>query len=170
MRYLYQKKHELADGNDYVNEFLNSCRIEELRPLLFRCKLKCERITFKERLSRLYFGLITGWKYRIYVLLDGVDVVHTSYVVPKCYKFPFLEKNDFEIGPCVTKSKYRRRGSYNYILQYISSLPHYNKSRFYMIVKSTNEPSIKGIEKSGFVHCGYIKKTKFLKIYKKQQI
>ncbi len=36
-----------------------------------------------------------------------------------------------------------------------------------MIVSPRNIPSIRGIEKAGFVKDGYVEKTKFLKRYRK---
>jgi len=102
-------------------------------------------------------------------LIDGENIVHYSYLVPKCYKFPFLGREDYEIGPCVTNDSYRRKGSYAYMLEHITKDIKFEKSCFYMIVSDDNLPSIKGIEKAGFLRCGNLIKTKFLKIYRKEK-
>lgn len=167
MRYLYQKLCGNEQSKTFENDFLHSCCIEKMVPKPWKIKRKTETLCFYEYLSRWYFGMITGWRYRIYYLLDKDQIVHTSFVVPRCHKFPFLGKMDYEIGPCVTKEAYRRRGSYCYMLDNITNEAEYGKSMFYMIVKATNEPSVKGIEKAGFCRCGYIKRDGFLKIYKR---
>lgn len=126
---------------------------------------KEEHIGFSAKLVRLYFWVITFGKYRIYYLLDNDRVVHTSYLVPKCSKFPFMGKNDLEIGPCFTEEQYRRKGGYAYMLERITTSAEYENAHFYMIVRDTNLPSVKGIEKSGFERCGTIVRTKLLKRY-----
>lgn len=164
MYYLYTKKHTDVFEN-ISSDFLNSCHIKVITPSPFKYKLPNERHSFKLYLSRLYFWIITGGKYEIYYLCNDSDVVHSSYLIPKCSKFPFMQKGDYEIGPCVTSENYRRHGSYHFVLNHITSQEKYKRSSFYMIVNKTNEPSIKGIEKSGFIRCGSVRKTKFLKKY-----
>jgi len=168
MYYLYKKTYTEKQETD-SSEFLNSCSIEVLNPNPIRYRLHCEKIGFKQYLSRVYFWLITGGKYKIYFLRHDDDIAHSSYVVPKCGKFSFMKKGDYEIGPCVTSTDYRRKGCYHYVLNHITSQKEYRQSEFYMIVKSTNEPSIKGIEKSGFIRCGIVKKTYLLKKYVKEK-
>ena len=85
----------------------------------------------------------------------------------KTFKFPFLNKGEFEIGPCFTLPKFRGRGVYPSVLIYI--LEKNKNSKFYMIVHKNNIPSIRGIEKSGFVFEKLIGKTKFLKVYKEKR-
>ena len=101
-------------------------------------------------------------------MLHGDEVVHTSCVVPKCGKFSFLKKGDYEIGPCVTSEKFRGRGVYQYVLRHITSQQMFQGANFYMIVREDNFPSVRGIEKSGFLRCGTVTKTRWLKNYKKE--
>lgn len=164
MYYLYIKKHTLKSEN-ITSAFLNKCSVKVIKPNPFKYKLPCEGCNIKLYLSRLYFWIITGGKYKIYYLCNGIDVAHYSYLIPKCSKFPFMRKEDYEIGPCVTATDYRRKGCYHFILNHITSQAEYQQSVFYMIVKKTNEPSIKGIEKSGFNRDGSVRKTRFLKRY-----
>ena len=98
---------------------------------------------------------------------DG-RVIHTSCVIPKCVKFLFLEKNEYEIGPCYTDPNHRRKGIYCCVLNYITSHSALKASKFYMIVHEDNLASIKGIEKAGFKRTGVVEKTKVLKLYRKK--
>ena len=60
--------------------------------------------------------MILGKSYIYYSKDNTGKVVHTSYVIPKCIKFPFLSDNDYEIGPCMTIPEYRRKGIYPEVL------------------------------------------------------
>jgi len=165
MSYYLYKKHATKDHIYAGNEFLDGCTVRTLSPTPFKSKIELENIGFKGYLSRMYFWLITAGKYKIYYLCSGNDIVHTAYAVPKCMKFPFMHKGDIEIGPCVTALQYRRRGSYCYMIGYITSLKDYENADFYMIVRKTNEASVKGIEKSEFVRIGEVRKKGILKKY-----
>lgn len=125
---------------------------------------------WKTALSRLYFWLITGGKLEIYYILsDAGTVAHTSYVVPRCYKFPFLDKGDYEIGPCRTAENSRGKGLYGMALNRITGEKAYEKANFYMLVSEENAPSIRGIEKAGFLREGYAARTGITKKYVKTE-
>ena len=163
-RYLYKKAFSVQEDG-FSNDFLSACTVRILRPSPRKLCLPTEKLSPKQWLGRLYFWLISGGKYEIWFLYSGEQFVHFSYVVPKCAKFPFLEKSDYEIGPCATSSDYPRRGAYRYVLDKITAHKAYAGACFYMIVKSTNLPSIGGIEKAGFTRCGNVKRTPIFKNY-----
>lgn len=167
LRYLYCKEYHFTASPAFENDFLRICAVKVFKPTLFSLRFAGrERISLSVLLSRLYFWLITFGKYRIYYLLDGDRIVHFSYVVPRCVKFPFLGKNEYVIGPSVTSERYRRKGSYVYMLDAITSLAEYKNATFYMIVSADNLPSVKGIEKAGFIRCGRVSKTRISKIFR----
>jgi len=124
-----------------------------------------ESSSFKKICLRVLFRIITHGEAKIVFVANGEDLVHTSYVIPKCSKFPFLGKWDYEIGPCFTSPKYRGKGIYPAVLRYICRNFGTEKSVFYMIVDESNQPSIRGIEKAGFVKCGTVRTTKLTKKY-----
>ena len=103
--------------------------------------------------------LITLGKYKKIVVLNKDNrVVHTSCVVGKCFKFPFLSKSSAEIGPCATHSDFRGMGIYPMVLNYIRSIGEYTD--YYMLVRSDNTASIRGIEKAGFLRIGTVEKRR----------
>lgn len=124
-----------------------------------------EKRNFKLLATRLIFQLITFGKAKIYYVKQNEELVHTSYVIPKCFKFPFLKKYDYEIGPCFTYPKYRGRGIYPRVIEFISCNIGTDKSGFYMIVDANNVSSVRGIEKAGFKKVGKIKISKVMKKY-----
>ncbi len=78
-----------------LQEQKNEYKVLEFSPRPWRLKLKCEKIGFKGALVRLLFFLQSYGKAKIfYVLSDKNEVVHTSYLVPKCGKFSFLKKGN----------------------------------------------------------------------------
>lgn len=156
--YAYSKKgEELPRGGRY--------EVKVFYPKLFpgKMKIRGEQLGLKSLLVRTSFLVLTMNRVAVYyVELDG-KTAHTSYVIPKCVKFPFMKKNDYEIGPCFTASEFRGKGIYPDVIGHICSHLSDASGTFYMIVDDDNQPSIRGIEKAGFVRVGTVEKTKLLK-------
>lgn len=123
-----------------------------------------ETKSLKTAVRRLYFLVLSfGRAVIAYVCDDQTNqVIHTSYVLPRSFKFPFLSKGDMEIGPCITVKKYRGKGIYPAVLR---SIIRTGAGMFYMLVEKHNTASIHGIEKAGFKKVGLCEKTRFLKRY-----
>ncbi len=121
------------------------------------------------RFSLIYviWYLFTLGKYQIIYIYDKNNIIHYSHIIPKFWKFQFMERDDLEIGPSWTHEEYRGQGIYPYVLNYIINKFEKNCIDFYMIVNKTNIKSIKGIEKSGFLQVGELKKSKVLGVYSK---
>lgn len=164
MSYLLYKKESLriATSIESANEGLD-IRSIRLKPFSFFAKE--ESFNLKIFLLRFYFAVITFFRTKLYYVVENGQIVHTSYVIPKCFKFPFLSTDDFEIGPCFTHLAYRGKGIYPKVLRFILTTGR-DKSHFFMLVHSTNQSSIKGIEKAGFSKCGVCEKASF-SVYRK---
>lgn len=111
---------------------------------------------YLDRLDIVWHILTLGRYQKMVVLNAEGAIVHTSRVIGKCYKFPFLSKHSAEIGPCATAKEYRGRGIYPMVLKHV--LAHGGYSEYYMLVHDTNTASIRGIEKAGFVRIGQVQK------------
>lgn len=159
MKYLYSYKASLeSTGGNGIN-----CKV--FTPKLGGLFLPGEVKSAKQFIVRLLFQLMTLGEARIFYVSNECDLIHTSYVIPKCCKFPFLGEEDYEIGPCYTYPEYRGKGIYPAVLQEICSHVGSQSTTFYMIVNEDNLSSIKGIEKAGFRRCGTIKVTRLTKRY-----
>ncbi len=164
MKYLYcYKKSQCSD--DSLKNF-NQEEVKVFTPKIGRLSLHGEPTGFKTFVVRFLFQLTTNGKAKIYYVADADDLMHTSYVVPQCSKFPFLGKNDYEIGPCFTYPQYRGKGIYPNVLRHICNSLGNSDTSFYMIVDDANIASVKGIEKAGFKKYGVIEVTKYTKRYK----
>lgn len=165
MKYLYVRKNE--DGDVFSDKII----VKVFRPRLFGgLMLSGEMRSIKQLFARLFFQTITVGKARVFYVSDGDSLMHTSYVIPNCIKFPFMKKDDLEIGPCYTYPEYRGRGLYPAVLRAICNYYKDGNVHYYMIVDSENTASIKGIEKAGFEKCGTVRVTKYTKRYKLERM
>lgn len=163
MMLLYQYTSDQEEETQLPNY-----EIKVFNPSLLRWNLPKEKLSAKVFLVRMMFWFITRGKARIvYATTENDGVVHTSYVIPKCFKFPFLQRSDYEIGPCETNPQYRGHGIYPNVLRFICRSFREKNTTFYMIVNASNAASVHGIEKAGFKKCGTVRKSRLLKIYKK---
>ncbi len=96
--------------------------------------------------------------YCIYVIRHNRKCVHTSHVIGKVWRFPFMGAGDIEIGPCWTATEYRRRGFYTAVIQRI--LYDFRKHRAWMLTHEANIASIRGIKKEGLNLAGKGRRTK----------
>lgn len=160
MAYLLFKKNYMSSANPVANQ------IKKQKISLFHLFLPCEAKSLRLFLSRLYFVVLSLGKFWIFYCNDKENnLVHTSYVVHSRIKFPFIQKNGFEIGPCFTEEHFRGKGIYRNVLKKITSDKTFQGCSFFMIVDDNNIPSKKGIVASGFEQVGFVKKT-FAKIYR----
>lgn len=154
MEYILYKQQ-----GSFSNENLhNELDIRVLRITPFRFFASVEKFQMKTFILRLYFGLITAFKTKLFYVVDDNKLIHYSYLIPRCFKFKFLNDNDYEIGPCFTFNEFRGKGIYPTVLKKIIASVD-AKSSLYMMVSSQNVSSIRGIEKAKFVKCGMVKKT-----------
>ena len=154
MEYILYKQQ-----GSFSNEKLDSeldIRVLKITPFHFFADV--EKFQMKTFILRLYFGFITAFKTKLFYVVDNNKLVHYSYLVPRCFKFKFLNDNDYEIGPCFTLNEFRGKGIYPTVLKKIIASVDV-KSSLYMMVASQNIRSIRGIEKAEFVKCGIVKKT-----------
>lgn len=139
--------------NDFKqNKTVSSTQYEIKSKHINLCSLSLpnEKISFSQKLIRAYFSLITFGKFWVYYACDENRIVHTSYLLGKCYKFPFMKKGDYEIGPCVTDKEFRGKGIYPSVITRIICDMQNTANTLYMICEENNAPSIKGITKAGF--------------------
>jgi len=156
---LYRSEFCWDDGKENEVEFFSP---SPLRGLF----LYGEVPAIRTALARSYFWAISKGKLKIfYFKSENGEILHTSYVIPKCNKFPFMGNEDYEIGPCNTIESARGRGLYPRMLKYITRCIQYEGAHFWMLVNENNAASIKGVEKAGFALVGYAEKTKYLKRY-----
>ena len=99
--------------------------------------------------------------YALLLIYDGDRLIHRSGVFPGYFRFPFMAKNDLQIGDTDTASDYRGKGLATFAVQQIlKSLPAATPMSFWYLVEAENAASIRVIEKAGFELIGKGRKKK----------
>lgn len=112
----------------------------------------------------VYNYLLSFGKTKALLLSDKKGIAHYSFYTSFCYKFSFMGKEDYVIGPCWTRNDLRGGGIYPVTINYLASMivNNNNSSNVYILVRPENKESIKGVEKfKEWVYFGTIKKTIF---------
>ncbi|MDD8020930.1 MAG: GNAT family protein [Acidobacteriota bacterium] len=96
--------------------------------------------------------------YGIYLVRYNKKIIHHTFIFPAFFRFPFMGKNDLQIGDVWTDPSFRGRGIAS--LAIMSVLSRFSKEGkiFWYVVEDTNKSSIKVVEKLGFQLVGYGKK------------
>lgn len=110
------------------------------------------QIGYKMWLSHFILSFLNRGFHRTFVeynLYDNNQIVSKAVLISKVPIYDFLPHDGIHLAYCETIPSARGRGYYPLLLDYIQNA-HPNNN-LYMIVKKDNIPSIKGIEKAGFV-------------------
>lgn len=85
------------------------------------------------------------------VLLAHVDgrVVHRAGLFPPYFRFPFMARDDLQIGDVWTAPEYRRRGIASYALRWALATCARPGRRIWYVVEETNDASIRTAEALG---------------------
>ncbi|CAA6805030.1 MAG: Unknown protein [uncultured Sulfurovum sp.] len=122
------------------------------------------------RFIYFFWFVLTLGKYKIIYLYDNDKIIHYTHLLPKFFKFPFMKSDDLEIGPSWTAIEFRGKGLFPSVIAYI--LEHFKKGHrdFHILVHDDNISSQKAIQKVDFQEWGRGYRTKFLGIYKVENV
>lgn len=137
--------------------------IRQFMPWKDGYRLPNEHLTLKTLLIRILFSALSKGALKIFYVEEQGQVIHTSYLMPRCWKFPFIKQGDYHIGPCQTIPEYRGRGIYPAVLKEIVKSD--KNATYHIVVAESNKASVKGIVKAGFAPAGLLIVTP-LKRYK----
>lgn len=88
--------------------------------------------------------------YGLLLVYCDKDLVHRSCVFPGFFRFPFMKKQDLQIGDTWTAVEHRRRGIAAFAISKILEVCRQPGRQFWYVVDEENLPSIKAVEKAGF--------------------
>ena len=165
--YRFDGDTNVNDENAEVKEFTFSIKTPVFGHV---CKAKKTR-EYNDFYTELRWTLISAFKLRVYYIeKDGV-LVHSSFCTPRTFKFPFMKKNDFHIGPCFTDPSFRGRSIYPTVLRHIARLQKQKPKcgDLYMIIEENNTSSREGVKKAGFAEVAELyRKGRLRKYYVKK--
>ena len=92
----------------YVKNKIHDC---DYKKLLQRQNLsQSNKVFFNngEMLKKwIYHLIVTLGKTRVFTLCNNNTLVHYTFFTPYCYKFGFMDRHDYVIGPCWTAEAFR---------------------------------------------------------------
>lgn len=92
--------------------------------------------------------------YSLLLIFKGDTVVHRSCIFPPYFRFPFMDKNDLQIGDTWTAEEHRGKGLATFAITKIFELAGKPGRRFWYVVEGANMPSVRAVEKAGFAQIG----------------
>lgn len=106
--------------------------------------------------------LFSNGEYRVLVVDHDGRPVHRSGLYPRYARFPFMAREDVQVGDVWTDPAHRSRGLASFALQELVGATAGRGRRVWYVVEASNAPSIRTVEKSGFVLLGTGARTKRL--------
>lgn len=107
-----------------------------------------------------YLHIFTNREYRLLLICHDGAVVHRSVVSPRYFRFPFMDRDDLQIGDTWTSPQFRGKGLATIAVTEILHLMRKPGRRFWYLTKASNVASIRVIEKVGFKKVGEGIRTK----------
>lgn len=104
-------------------------------------------------INMLWFIFSFG-NFSVLILLDDKTVVHYSYLTPKVFRFPFMQKGDVQIGPCVTHESYRGQGVFSKVLSLVPLL-YSGSNTFWTYTTEDDIAAQKAFKNAGYVFITY---------------
>ena len=149
----------------YVKNKIHDC---DYKKLLQRQNLsQSNKVFFNdgEMLKKwIYHLIVTLGKTRVFTLCNNNTLVHYTFFTPYCYKFGFMDRHDYVIGPCWTAEAFRGNHIYPITICNVAyQLTQKNiNSHVYLLVRPDNKESTNAVlHSSGWIPVGTITKTKF---------
>lgn len=89
--------------------------------------------------------------YRVLEIYHKHNSIHRSCVFPPFFRFPFMRKDDLQVGDTWTHPTHRGNGLASFSLSYIVNELSSKSDRIWYLVEQDNIPSIRVAEKAGFL-------------------
>jgi GNAT superfamily N-acetyltransferase len=106
--------------------------------------------------------LFSNGEYRVLVVYFDGHLVHRSGLYPRYARFPFMAREDVQIGDVWTDPAHRNRGLASFALQQLVEATAGHDRRVWYVVEASNAASIRTVQKSGFALVGTGARTKRL--------
>ncbi|MCF6245174.1 MAG: hypothetical protein L3J43_09070 [Sulfurovum sp.] len=160
--YVFFRLHsEEVPAEEIFGTVLKEYDIEIFVPSIFKLKRHSTKI-----LIYMFWFLFTKGQYRIIYIKKDNSIIHYTHILPKFFKFPFMNVNDLEIGPSWTDEVYRGKGIFPAVIAYAMQYFKEENRTFYAFANIKNNSSQKAILKADFYKWMHGYKTNKLGIYK----
>jgi RimJ/RimL family protein N-acetyltransferase len=106
--------------------------------------------------ARIFFN----GEYALFLIRHEGTIVHRSVITPGYFRFPFMGKEDLQIGDTWTSADHRGKGLAVFAIRKIVAEYARRGRLVWYLVDKDNLPSIKAAEKAGLVRYGEGRRTK----------
>ncbi len=107
-------------------------------------------------------GMFANGEYGVFVVYRDGRLVHRSGLFPRYARFPFMAREDLQIGDVWTDPEHRNRGLASFALRRLVDDKVRGGRRLWYVVEGDNAASIRTVEKCGFAVVGTGARTKRL--------
>jgi GNAT superfamily N-acetyltransferase len=97
-----------------------------------------------------FLHIFSNRDYGIAVFRSGPEIVHRSFVVPRYFRFRFMDRDDLQIGNTWTSRDHRGKGLATAAVGSIVDGVYHPGRRLWYVVGDDNHASIAVIRKCGF--------------------
>lgn len=101
-----------------------------------------------------FLGLFSGDECGALLILQGNRIAHYSQFSPRYWRFPGMQEDDLQIGDTWTDPAHRGRGLASFALERIITATYKPGRNFWYVVGAANAPSIRVVERAGFMLLG----------------
>ncbi|HJU28665.1 MAG TPA: GNAT family N-acetyltransferase [Candidatus Binataceae bacterium] len=108
-----------------------------------------ERSRFRLRWLFHYARIFSNRDYRVFVVRQGAEMAHYSGVTGRYWRFPFMAKDDLQIGDTWTHPDHRGKGLAGFAASQILAAMSHRGRHIWYVVESINMPSIRTAEGAG---------------------
>ena len=106
--------------------------------------------------------IFSNREYALFLIRHDRTIVHRSVITPGYFRFPFMGKEDLQIGDTWTSAAHRGKGLAVFAIRRIVAEYARRGRRIWYLVGKDNLPSIRAAERAGLVRFGEGTRTKRL--------
>ena len=100
-----------------------------------------------------YLGIFENKKFSIAYIKNKNKILHRTLIFPKFYRFPFMKKQDLQLGDILTEKSFRGKGVASKVISFI--LEKYKTKNFWFLCNENNISSILIAHNNNFKLKGY---------------
>ncbi|MBL8210462.1 MAG: hypothetical protein JNK87_07115 [Bryobacterales bacterium] len=97
-----------------------------------------------------YLHVFFNRDYQLLLIHHGAQLVHRSVITPGYFRFPFMHRDDLQVGDTWTDDGHRGKGLATFALKQIASLDVCVGRSLWYLVEEANTSSMRVAEKAGF--------------------
>lgn len=155
--YVVEPVSQPKDVNNLPSDYICSLWRPSWKRIL---PMGMSRLTYRAWWLFHHCHIFSNREYGILVIYCGQELVHYSGIFPSYSRFPFMEKNDLQIGDTWTHPSHRGRGLATFAIKITAALCGNSRRRIWYLVEEENHPSVRAVEKAGFTCIGRGRRTK----------